>query len=154
MNPNIFDDLLFRYSLSALFFLHTLQLWESPGSGQTCKHRQIHKHTHTHNMCTAPGEIPTNWGLCLSLWPPAWSIRWGKSVWGVSLNVKGKGAEEEKWKHAIGPLTQADLRVKEGKPQLSLFVFLPNTKQTKISHLMFLCTGLMIFIHAAKTVKS
>lgn len=43
---------------------------------------------------------------------------------------KVKGAEEEKWKHAIYPLTQADLRVEEGEPQFSLFVSLPNTTQT------------------------
>lgn len=127
MNPNISDDLLFRHSLSALFYPLSLQLWESPGSGQTHKHS-----THTH-MCTAPGEIPCSWVLCVSLWPLAWSIRWGKSVWGVGLNVKGKRCWKEKWKHAIDPLTLAELRVEEGEPQLCL----PNTRQTKISHLHF-----------------
>ena len=32
---------------------------------------------------------------------------------------KVKGVEEEEWKHATDPLTQADLRVEEGEPQLS-----------------------------------
>lgn len=62
------------YSLLPL----SLQVWESPESGQTHlhKHKQTHMstdtrahartHTNTHinNMCTAPGEIPCSWGLC------------------------------------------------------------------------------------------
>lgn len=43
---------------------------------------------------------------------------------------KVKGAEEEKWKHAIDPLTHADLRVEEGEAQFSLS--LPNTTQAKM----------------------
>lgn len=66
---------------------------------------------------------------------------------------KVKGAEAEKWKHAIDPLTEADFNVEEGEPQLSLFVYLPNTIQTKISHLMLLSTGLMLFIHIANCGK-
>lgn len=66
---------------------------------------------------------------------------------------KVKGAEEEEWKHAIDPLTQADLRGEEGEPQFSLSLSLSQTQQTKISHLMFLSTGLMLFIHAAKCEK-
>lgn len=40
---------------------------------------------------------------------------------------KVKGAEEQKWKHAIDPLTLADLTVEEGGTP----VFLPNATQTK-----------------------
>ena len=94
--------------------------------------RHTNTHTHTH-MWTAPGEIPCSWVLSVSLWPLAWSIRWGKSVWGVGLNVKGKRCWKEKWKHAIDPLTPAELRVEEGEPRLCL----PNTRETKISHLHF-----------------
>lgn len=65
---------------------------------------------------------------------------------------KVKGGEEEKWKHAIDPLTQADLKVEEGEPQFSRFVSLPNSTQIKISYLIFLSTGLMLFKQA--TVKS
>lgn len=57
---------------------------------------------------------------------------------------KVKGSEEKKWKHAIGPLTLADHTVEEGEPQS---VYHPNPKQIQISHLMFLCTGFMLFIH-------
>lgn len=52
-----------------------------------------HKYTRTHTYITCvhhQGKSPVTGDLCLSLWPPTWSIRWGKSVWGVGLNVKGK----------------------------------------------------------------
>lgn len=47
---------------------------------------------------------------------------------------KVKGVEEEKWKHAIGPLTQSELR--GGTP--NMFVFFQSTKHTKnITQMLF-----------------
>lgn len=65
---------------------------------------------------------------------------------------KVKGAEEEKWKHAIDPLTMANLRVEEGEPQLSLSLSSKHSKDKNIK-LTFLSTGLMLFIHAAKCLN-
>lgn len=111
-----------------------------------------HKCTRTHTYITCvhhQGKSPVTGDLCISLWPPAWSICWGKSVWGVGLNVKGKRCRRREVETCNRPTHPGE----EGEPQLSLFVFLPRTKHTKISHLMFLCTGLMLFIHAANGVN-
>lgn len=35
---------------------------------------------------------------------------------------KVKGAKQEEWKHAIDPLTKADLRGAQGEPQFSLWL--------------------------------
>lgn len=56
---------------------------------------------------------------------------------------KVKSAEEDKWKHGTGPLTQSDLRLKEGEPRFSVFLGLPKSTQAKISHLMKCSTGVI-----------
>ena len=53
---------------------------------------------------------------------------------------KVKGAKEEKWKHAIDPLTQGDLRVEEGEPQFYLCLALFQTQHRQrynITHVSF-----------------
>lgn len=61
---------------------------------------------------------------------------------------KVKGAEEEKWKHAIGPLTQSELR--RGIPAVSICL-LPKHKPHNIyyANVFFFSRVLMLFIHKA-----
>lgn len=53
----------------------------------------------------------------------------------------------------IGPLTQTDLQVKEGKPQLSLCLS-PKHKTDKNITVNIWLSALIIFIYAVKTMKS
>lgn len=120
------------------------------------RHAHTHTHTHIHNVCTVPGEIPCCWGLCVLLWPLAWSIRWGKSVWGVGLNVKGKRCRRREVETCNIPTHTGWSQSRGGgTPILSLCLSPKHNTDIniKISHLMFLSTGLKLFVHAANCEK-